>query len=495
MSPNARFVLTRGAGTNAVLVADLSTGATPLLNVGPSVVDSAQFSHDSNRVVTASEDGLVRVFDAATASLVVSMPAGGGSVKQATFSTDGALVAGAGNDGRARIWNATSGIPSLLLAGHAAPLSYVAFNRDDTRLASSSSNGSTRVWRIESAPKIAVPPPVLDADVSPKHPDTVGVASTAAEGRAWLWTHGSHPVPLGSEPSSGIAFSRDGTEVATASRVSGLPPSASVWRAASPGAPLAHRVISVCPLGANGVQPPTTIFHQPSFSRDGRSVVLATNCGAVIWRWGRPPRIGSISKPFGGSNHSISVNAAAYSPDGEMIATGEYGRVRLWRVVKTPPGQTQPQLPVPLKGPNMGLRKTPVVVLGFNRTGRYVASGDSQGVIAIWSVKSHSEVRPSLNIPAVPTDVTFSPAGHRLLIAGSDGTVRVWDWKAGTILATLQLHAGATRVAQYVPGHPDEILSAGDDGLVEISKCPTCVSLPALERLAERHLGQFSLSP
>jgi WD40 repeat protein len=100
-----------------------------------------------------------------------------------------------------------------------------------------------------------------------------------------------------------------------------------------------------------------------------------------------------------------------------------------------------------------------------------------------------------VTIPTVPTDVTFSQRGDRLLIAGSDGTIRVWDWKAGTMLATLQLHAGATRAAQYVPGHPDEILSAGDDGLVEISKCPTCVSLPALERLAERHLAQFGLSP
>ena len=144
----------------------------------------------------------------------------------------------------------------------------------------------------------------------------------------------------------------------------------------------------------------------------------------------------------------------------------------------------------------MGLGKTiPVVIVGFSRTGRYVASGDSQGGIAVWSVGSRLKVSRRLNIPAVPTDVTFSPAGHRLLIAGSDGTVRVWDWQTGTMLATLQLHAGAARVAQYVPGHPNEILSAGDDGIVEISKCPTCVSLPALEHLAQRHLAQFGLSP
>src|SRR5262249_51392522 len=96
ISPNARFVLARAAGSNVVLVDNISTGSRHRLKVGAAVVDSAEFSRAGDRVVTAGEDSLVRIFNSASGALLASMPNSGGSVKQAVFSNDGALVAGAG---------------------------------------------------------------------------------------------------------------------------------------------------------------------------------------------------------------------------------------------------------------------------------------------------------------------------------------------------------------------------------------------------------------
>ena len=109
----------------------------------------------------------------------------------------------------------------------------------------------------------------------------------------------------------------------------------------------------------------------------------------------------------------------------------------------------------------------------------------------VWDVRSHRPASDQLNIPAIVQDVSFSAGGGRLLIAGTDGTVRVWNWRSGQVLATLPLHAGAARAAEYVPDHPDQIMSAGDDGIVEISTCPTCVPLPEVVRLAQEHLAQL----
>jgi len=134
------------------------------------------------------------------------------------------------------------------------------------------------------------------------------------------------------------------------------------------------------------------------------------------------------------------------------------------------------------------------VTTTFSDGGRFVAAGDTLGRIRVWNVAKHSVVH-SARIETIPTDLDFSRKGHRLLISATDGTVRVWNWERRFVLAPLQLHAGATRAAQYVPGHPGEILSAGDDGLVEISQCPTCVSVSALRTLAERHLAQLGLMP
>jgi len=133
----------------------------------------------------------------------------------------------------------------------------------------------------------------------------------------------------------------------------------------------------------------------------------------------------------------------------------------------------------------------PVVTAAFSPGGRFVAAGDTLGRIRVWNVATHEPVHHGIRIQAIPTDLGFSRRGDRLLISATDGTVRVWNWGKGFVLAPLQLHAGATRAAQYVPGHPGEILSAGDDGLVEISQCPTCVSVSALETLAERHLARL----
>ena len=102
--------------------------------------------------------------------------------------------------------------------------------------------------------------------------------------------------------------------------------------------------------------------------------------------------------------------------------------------------------------------------MAFDRQGSHVAAGDGQGDVRVWDVRSHRPASDLLNIPAIVQDVSFSSDGERLLIAGTDGTVRVWDWKSGQVLATLPLHAGAARAAEYVPGHPDQIMSAGDDG-------------------------------
>ena len=76
-----------------------------------SVVNSAQFSPDGQRVVTASEDKTARLWDAASGKPIGEPMKHEEQVYSAQFSPDGQRVVTASEDKTARLWDAASGKP------------------------------------------------------------------------------------------------------------------------------------------------------------------------------------------------------------------------------------------------------------------------------------------------------------------------------------------------------------------------------------------------
>jgi len=69
-------------------------------------VNSAVFSPDGERVLTASQDGTARVWDATSGKPLGEPMEHGENVLTAVFSADGQRVFTASQDGTARVWNA-----------------------------------------------------------------------------------------------------------------------------------------------------------------------------------------------------------------------------------------------------------------------------------------------------------------------------------------------------------------------------------------------------
>ena len=72
-------------------------------------VNSAVFSPDGSRVVTASEDNTARLWDAKTGAALATLSGHTDTVDSAVFSPDGSRVVTASTDKTARLWDAKTG--------------------------------------------------------------------------------------------------------------------------------------------------------------------------------------------------------------------------------------------------------------------------------------------------------------------------------------------------------------------------------------------------
>jgi WD40 repeat protein len=136
-SPDGSRIVTASADKTA-RIWDAGTAKEIAVLRHDSVVTSAAFSPDGSRIVTASLDRTARIWDAATAKEIAVLRGHDNAVRSAAFSPDGSHIVTASTDNTARIWDAHLQTMSakLLLTEACAKLSSLAkLTRDEMRLA------------------------------------------------------------------------------------------------------------------------------------------------------------------------------------------------------------------------------------------------------------------------------------------------------------------------------------------------------------------------
>ena len=157
--------------------------ALQVLRVDGGPVLGARFLPDERRVVTASDDGRLQIWDLATGRVLATVTAHVGRAYRVRPSPDGRWLLSAGQDGAAVLTEVATGTSRVVArAATGVQMRNVAFSRDGRMLAAAASDGVVRVLDADSGRQLLVADtgtqPLDDVAFSPD----AGLLAVAGEG-------------------------------------------------------------------------------------------------------------------------------------------------------------------------------------------------------------------------------------------------------------------------------------------------------------------------
>jgi len=154
--------------------------------------------------------------------------------------------------------------------------------------------------------------------------------------------------------------------------------------------------------------------------------------------------------------HTMGINPIAFSPDGQLMASGSYDKtIKLWRVkdaalINTLDGHTNT-----------------VYGVAFSPDGSLLASASADKTVRIWRVSDGTLLKTLNSHTDCVRDVAFSPNGKLLASASLDKTIKIWSIPDGTLMRTLNGHQkGVYNVAFNPQG--SLLASASEDTRIAI---------------------------
>jgi WD40 repeat protein len=150
---------------------------------------------------------------------------------------------------------------------------------------------------------------------------------------------------------------------------------------------------------------------------------------------------------------------AAFSPDGEFIATGGGGANRYLYLHRVSTGE---QIWSAYTGAYMS-------AVAYSPDGRIVATAGTDNLVKLWDAQTGELIGSLVGHTDDVTAIAFSPDG-RMLASGAGGfdepgesTIKLWRVSDGALVRTLEGHGEAVHSVEFLPGG-QFLVSSGRDG-------------------------------
>jgi WD40 repeat protein/serine/threonine protein kinase len=448
-APVGRLLASLGFSDKQVHLWDLSSGKEAgLLKGHQASVTCGAFAADGRRFASGDERGQMLIWDVAGRRPLHVLNAHVGIVLDVAFGPGhGQWIASAGMDHTAKLWDAATGQERATVRGHAHSVQCVAFTpAGDVLATADSSDGGIRLWRVpEGTELLQLRGHTKEVLRLLFHPNQRILISGSMDRtiRFWDATAGTEPMLLGRHPASIVAVcsSRENGRLASVDAENAC----CVWDADTGelqarcfGGYSQNNAVALSPQGdvlaASGKDGAINLWSLPTgrllhswhahtsevtalaFAADGLCLASASlDLTAAVWAVPSAERLALLR------GQEKAVRSLAFSPDGQTIATAaDEPTIRLWHAATGELQQT-------LSGHESALR-----CVAFSPDGSALASVGDDAWLCLWELPSGQLRRTPHGHGSRARYLAFTPDGERLATLGGDLDHRIRIWHRRT---------------------------------------------------------------
>jgi WD40 repeat protein/serine/threonine protein kinase len=398
-------------------------------------VNAVAAAPDGSRVASAGDDGVIRLWQAASLQPITSMVGHEGAVRALAWSADGAWIASGGADRAVRIWRAEESRLDRILAPQGDEITGVAFADDARWLAAVDSKASALVWDLDHG--IAV----REIDLGGERGSSLFfleghrrlfALDTAGGASVWELETGLCTARWqGGETSTSMAIDRQGSRAAVAFATGEVV----VLDAAD------LHLLTTFQVGDRGSS-------ALAWSPEGRRLAVGSYNGSL-----RTWSLDSSTFEHEVFGHEHEVKSIAWLTASRLATGSSDDSVRLWSL------EALDQLA--LRG-----HTDTVDVLAFSPDGTRLASGGRDQTVRIWRGDS-GEPLACFRSDEMAGALAWSPNGERLAWAAGGDRVVIADAASGAPVADLEAGTRWVRALAFLDSG-ERLLSQGGDEIAHI---------------------------